>query len=155
MIVTTTRRIKNDNRMFCAEWYALPSYKFDPAILKINQYAYPDGDVPDEFYKKHAIYYVDTDNNNRLVKAYELEDQWNNMTFIEGQDVLGINGKITDDSYLHHLANAVDELTKRVIVMENRLDALDLAPLEYRITELSKMAVQIGDTINVKVTDNI
>ena len=148
MIVTTTRRIKGDKRMFCAEWVAIPSYKFNPADLKINQYAYCDEDVPDDFYQKHCIYFVDGDNDNRLVKAYEYEDQWNNMTFLT-DDTIGVNGELTTDSYVHYLALSIERLTKRMDLMEAKLDSFNLAPLEYRIAELSKMAVQIGDTIDI------
>lgn len=125
MIIATTRKIVGDTRSFCADWSAIPAGKYDPTKLSVNQYAYSEKDVPSDFYKKHVIYYVDYNDSNRLVKAYEYEDKIDQITFITG-DIIGVAGTITNDKFMQYLADIIAKLADRVTDLEDKYASIML-----------------------------
>ena len=153
MIIVTTKHITNDERDFCAEWKAIPSFKFDPSKLSINQYAYPDDEIPDDFYKKHPIYYVDHTLDNKLIKAYELEDKWDDMQFIQ-DSTIGTGGSISDDALINFISKQVSDLALRVNQIELKLQKYDFDQMIKDIEKLKQDAILVSDTVNINQPKN-
>ena len=153
MIIVTTKHIANDARDFCAEWKAIPSFKFDPSKLSINQYTYPDDEIPDDFYKKHPIYYVDHTLDNKLIKAYDLEDKWDDMQFIQ-DTTIGTGGSISDDALINFISKQVSDLTLRVTQIELKLQKYDFDQMIKDIEKLKQNAILVSDTVDINQPKN-
>ena len=150
MIIVYTKHVVNDERDFCFSWRAIPTAKYHSSILKIQEYAFPDSEVPDEFYKKHAIYYVDHEDKNRLVKAYEYEEQWDNMQFVDTGDLVGVGGDLTEDSLLTWLIKNINEINIRVTNIENLLESLDIDKIREDLDMLLKEAIMRADIVDIR-----
>lgn len=124
MIIVTVDYIPNDDRKFCAKWRACRVDKFSEDKIAINEYAYKDKDIPYDFWKKHTIYYVDTKDQNRLLKAYDLEDKWEDMQFTGDKFKLGVAGEITSDVLQQYLINLVTILNDKLELAEATMTTL-------------------------------
>ena len=145
MIIVTVDYLPNDDRKFCAKWRACRVDKFSEDKIGINQYAYKDKDIPEDFWKKHTIYYVDTKNENRLTKAYDLEDKWDDMEFTGDNFKLGVAGEITADVLLQYLINLVTTLNEKQEITDCTLETLS--------DRINNNQITIND-IGIKVDNN-
>lgn len=146
MIIVTVDYLPNDNRKFCAKWRACRVDKFSEDKIGINEYAYKDKDVPDDFWKKHTIYYVDTQNENRLTKAYEFEDDWEDMQFTGDKFKLGVAGEITSEVLMQYLVNLVTTLNDKVTAAEENMDRLE-SKIDANTDAIHALNETVGENI--------
>lgn len=115
MLIVSTAKIYGDqqNRLFCESYRVVPNNRYDPTKLLPIEYAISASDIPNEFYTKFTIYYVDTAHNNKLVCAYEYEDTIKQIKFIEN-DVLGVTTQLSDNVVIHAVQTSVKDLTIKI-----------------------------------------
>lgn len=152
MIVVSTKKIVGDDRDFCASWKAVPSHKFLHSNLTVCEYPYPDNIIPDDFWKKHCIYYVDHDNQNRLVKAFELEDMWDKMEFLD-TDVLAESGALSQDAVLQYTQGVLNNLIDRVTALEQQWESVDFDNIFARLKSLEENVIYERDNVAIRQQD--
>lgn len=135
MLVVSTAKIYGDTqgRLFCESYRVVPNDKYDHTKLLPIEYAISSGDIPQEFYTKFTIFYIDTEHNNKLVCAYEYEDKLDQIKFINN-DLLGVTTKMSDNVIIHAVQTSVKTLSDKVD---------DYPTTKTRVAELESKVISI------------
>lgn len=146
LIVVSTGKIYGDTegRLFCKSYKTVPNEKFNASSLLPTEYAISTGIIPTVFWSIPQMFYIDTNNDNALVCAYEYEDRFNQIKFIEN-DTLAVTEQLSDNVIIYALQVSVKELADKVSNYQETLDRVQ--ELENRITALEEVVTELKNRL--------